>query len=171
MKLVWLFMGFGTFLLAVSLNAELAMFVDLASVLVVAVPTLSLSFAFFGPKAVGSALRWQTNSDEDLETSIEVLRGVQNLARGCGCVGSLLGLVMMLARMDDPAKIGPAMAVALLSVLYGLFIAELLLGPLISRKLLPSAKLGNRAGNPPSSLVTFAIPLVLFAFAVLLSAF
>ena len=37
-----------------------------------------------------------------------------------GFVGTLIGLVQMLHNMADPASIGPAMAVALLSQLYGI---------------------------------------------------
>jgi chemotaxis protein MotA len=36
-----------------------------------------------------------------------------------GMIGTLLGLVMMLGKMNDPGAIGPGMAVALLTTLYG----------------------------------------------------
>jgi len=36
-----------------------------------------------------------------------------------GMIGTLLGLIIMLGNMDDPAAIGPGMAVALLTTLYG----------------------------------------------------
>jgi chemotaxis protein MotA len=39
-------------------------------------------------------------------------------------IGTLIGLVQMLSAMDDPKKIGPAMAVALLTTLYGAVIAN-----------------------------------------------
>ena len=51
-----------------------------------------------------------------------------------GMVGTLLGLVAMLLNLDDADAIGPAMAVALLTTLYGAFIANLIAIP-ISRKL------------------------------------
>jgi chemotaxis protein MotA len=40
-----------------------------------------------------------------------------------GMIGTLLGLVMMLGNMSDPASIGPGMAVALLTTLYGALLA------------------------------------------------
>lgn len=55
-----------------------------------------------------------------------------------GMIGTLLGLVAMLQNMDDPSKIGPGMAVALLTTLYGAMIANLMCSPL-------SDKLGLRA--------------------------
>ncbi|EIC21875.1 flagellar motor component [Thiorhodovibrio frisius] len=41
-----------------------------------------------------------------------------------GMIGTLIGLVQMLSNMDDPKAIGPAMAVALLTTLYGALIAN-----------------------------------------------
>lgn len=52
-----------------------------------------------------------------------------------GMIGTLIGLVKMLANMEDAAAIGPAMAVALLTTLYGSVIANLLFSP-VSNKLL-----------------------------------
>lgn len=52
-----------------------------------------------------------------------------------GMIGTLIGLVKMLANMEDAAAIGPAMAVALLTTLYGSMIANLLFSP-VSNKLL-----------------------------------
>ena len=43
-----------------------------------------------------------------------------------GLIGTLIGLVQMLGKLDDPTAIGPAMAVALLTTLYGSVIANLL---------------------------------------------
>jgi chemotaxis protein MotA len=51
-----------------------------------------------------------------------------------GMIGTLIGLVVMLGHMSDPARIGPGMAVALLTTLYGLVIANVFCLPL-ARKL------------------------------------
>ena len=51
-----------------------------------------------------------------------------------GMIGTLIGLVIMLGGMDNPAKIGPGMAVALLTTLYGLVLANAVCLPL-ARKL------------------------------------
>jgi len=50
-----------------------------------------------------------------------------------GMVATLIGLVMMLRSMDDPAKIGPSMAVALLGTLYGALLANLVCGPMATK--------------------------------------
>ena len=41
-----------------------------------------------------------------------------------GMIGTLIGLVNMLQAMDDPGAIGPAMAVALITTLYGSLLAN-----------------------------------------------
>ena len=45
----------------------------------------------------------------------EVLQGMGAAAPAFGMIGTLIGLVQMLASMEDPSSIGPAMAVALLT--------------------------------------------------------
>ncbi len=57
-----------------------------------------------------------------------------------GMIGTLLGLVAMLQNMDDPSKIGPGMAVALLTTLYGALISNLVCLPMAD-------KLALRAGE------------------------
>jgi chemotaxis protein MotA len=48
-----------------------------------------------------------------------------------GMIGTLVGLVAMLGNMADPKAIGPAMAVALLTTLYGAMIANTIFMPLV----------------------------------------
>lgn len=50
-----------------------------------------------------------------------------------GMIGTLIGLVNMLQKMDDASAIGPAMAVALLTTLYGSLIANWLCNPTASK--------------------------------------
>lgn len=59
-------------------------------------------------------------------------------APAMGMVGTLIGLVQMLQNLDDPTKIGPAMAVALLTTFYGAVIANVICLPI-------AGKLKNRS--------------------------
>ena len=54
-------------------------------------------------------------------------------APAMGMVGTLIGLVQMLQTMDDPASIGPSMAVALLTTLYGAVFAFLVFIPMADK--------------------------------------
>lgn len=64
----------------------------------------------------------------------QIFAAMTDMAPAMGMIGTLIGLVAMLANMDDPKAIGPAMAVALLTTLYGAIIANAMTGP-ISDKL------------------------------------
>ena len=50
-----------------------------------------------------------------------------------GMIGTLVGLVAMLGNMADPKAIGPAMAVALLTTLYGAMLANCIFMPIVSK--------------------------------------
>jgi chemotaxis protein MotA len=56
-----------------------------------------------------------------------------------GMIGTLIGLVNMLAGMSDPSSIGPAMAVALITTLYGAFLANLVFLPIAGKLKIRSA--------------------------------
>lgn len=56
-----------------------------------------------------------------------------DVAPAMGMIGTLIGLVQMLSNMDDPKSIGPAMAVALLTTLYGAMLANMVALPLADK--------------------------------------
>lgn len=56
-----------------------------------------------------------------------------DVAPAMGMIGTLIGLVQMLSAMDDPKAIGPAMAVALLTTLYGAIIANAFATPIADK--------------------------------------
>lgn len=62
-----------------------------------------------------------------------VLRKSAELAPAMGLIGTLIGLVQMLGHLDDPAKIGPGMAVALLTTFYGAVMSTLVFTPLAAK--------------------------------------
>lgn len=67
------------------------------------------------------------------ELGQNVFKGMGDTAPAFGMIGTLIGLVQMLASMEDPSSIGPAMAVALLTTLYGAVIANLICLPLAEK--------------------------------------
>jgi chemotaxis protein MotA len=52
------------------------------------------------------------------------------LAPAFGMIGTLLGLIGMMANLEDTASIGPNMAIALVTTLYGSVFANLILAPI-----------------------------------------
>lgn len=63
----------------------------------------------------------------------QVLDTVGKYAPAFGMIGTLLGLIFMLGNMDDPSAIGPGMAVALITTLYGAMISNIVTGPIGDR--------------------------------------
>ena len=79
----------------------------------------------------------QTVLDTELEAMVDrhisgkkVMDAIGKYAPAFGMIGTLLGLIFMLQNMDDPAAIGPGMAVALITTMYGAMIANIASGPI-----------------------------------------
>lgn len=62
-----------------------------------------------------------------------VWNSMADAAPALGMAGTIMGLVGMFAAMNDPAAIGPSMALALLTTLYGVVLANLVAAPVASR--------------------------------------
>ncbi|MDI6703082.1 MAG: motility protein A [bacterium] len=60
----------------------------------------------------------------------DMLKNMATLAPAFGMIGTLIGLICMLAHMDNPEMIGPSMATALITTMYGSILANLFLLPL-----------------------------------------
>ena len=86
-------------------------------------------------------------TDEELErlrfrllTGPELLRRMRPYPIGFGVLSVFVGIVIMLRNLDDPSAIGPGLALALLTVFYGVLFTYLLILPL-SQKLEARLKL------------------------------
>ena len=62
-----------------------------------------------------------------------VFRAMGESAPAFGMIGTLIGLVQMLSAMGEPSSIGPAMALALLTTLYGAVLANFLFLPIAEK--------------------------------------
>jgi len=68
---------------------------------------------------------------ERLKDASRLMTILGHSAPGLGMIGTVLGLIVMLNNMgDDISSIGPAMAIALLTTLYGVFLSTLIFLPL-----------------------------------------
>ncbi len=63
----------------------------------------------------------------------DVFRKMGTYAPAFGMLGTLIGLVQMLSRLQDPANIGPAMATALLTTFYGSIMATMFFLPIAGK--------------------------------------
>ncbi|MGM0832942.1 MotA/TolQ/ExbB proton channel family protein [Halomonas qinghailakensis] len=67
------------------------------------------------------------------EAGGQVFSALGEVSPAMGMIGTLVGLVQMLSNMGDPSLIGPAMAVALLTTLYGAMIATMIANPIAEK--------------------------------------
>jgi len=67
-----------------------------------------------------------------------IFKAIGDVGPAMGMIGTLIGLVQMLSVMDDPKQIGPAMAVALLTTLYGAILANVIAIPVADKLALRS---------------------------------
>ena len=78
-------------------------------------------------------------------TGVSMFKAIGEAAPAMGMIGTLIGLVQMLANMSDPKAIGPAMAVALLTTLYGAVIANAIALPIAAKlKAINSTEMLNK---------------------------
>jgi len=63
----------------------------------------------------------------------EIFLTMGTFSPALGMIGTLIGLVQMLQTLDDPSKIGPAMAVALLTTFYGSIMANIVCLPIAGK--------------------------------------
>lgn len=67
------------------------------------------------------------------ENGRKIFRAVSDVAPAMGMIGTLIGLVQMLSNMADPKLVGPAMAIALLTTLYGAILANMVAKPIADK--------------------------------------
>lgn len=67
------------------------------------------------------------------ETGKKIFDAIGDVGPAMGMIGTLIGLVQMLANMSDPSTIGPSMAVALLTTLYGAMLGTMVALPIADK--------------------------------------
>lgn len=139
--LIGLVAGFTLVLVAIGNN--LAIFVDIPSLLIVVGGTLAITMVSFPLADVVGFLSYvkhallppQADADREkamreMEKGILMLGRMKTYAQAMGWIGVLLGAVIILKNVDDPATLGPGAALMLLTALYGTIIAFMICWPL-----------------------------------------
>ena len=137
MRWLLFILGLSIFIVGMQWGGSISAFIDEPSLLIVLGPTLLIPSGIHSVGTVINALRngmFATTLDAAETTqSVAALRTMRAVSLSSGVLGVLIGIVQMLADLSDPAKIGPAMAVAILTPFYGVFFGGLFLSPLIHR--------------------------------------
>ena len=122
-------------------------------------------------------LRGNSNlTAEDLFFWVSAFRTTIQCTIAGGFSAAIMGFILMLVNLDDPARIGPAMALALLGMLYALIIAYLLLLPLqtcFEKQMAETLDAEISPANTPLDLLTVAGGVIVGAvtFTLLLASF
>jgi chemotaxis protein MotA len=72
--------------------------------------------------------------DQELSSEVNVWETLGELFPAFGMIGTLVGLIQMLQNLNDPSALGPGMAVAMITTLYGAILANALCIP-VAKKL------------------------------------
>jgi flagellar motor component MotA len=97
----------GAIIAGIVAATPLSTFIDVPSLIIVIVPVLA-------------ALVGKLGLDFYTKPKDEICSVAGNTAMYAGAIGTVIGLVQMLQNLSDPSAIGPAMAVSLLTMFYGM---------------------------------------------------
>ncbi len=93
------------------------------------------------PELVRNILETELSFIEDRHKSNQaVFEFMAAMGPGFGMLGTLIGLINMLANLSDPSSLGPNMAVAIITTLYGSLIANVFCNPIITKLKLRSSE-------------------------------
>lgn len=85
----------------------------------------------YDPKIINDVIfNDMVNLKERHKNGINIMN---DMAEGCpafGMIGTVIGLIVIMANLSDPSKIGPGLAVALVTTLYGSLFANMFFLPL-----------------------------------------
>ena len=86
------------------------------------------------PELVRNILETELSFIEDRHKSNQsVYEFMATMAPSFGMLGTLIGLINMLANLSDPSSLGPNMAVAIITTFYGSLIANVFCNPVVSK--------------------------------------
>ena len=96
--------------------------------------SMRLAVDGFKRESLDSILRDEIKSAErQSETSVNVMNAMATYAPAFGMIGTVIGMILMLQNIDDPASLGAGLSIALITTLYGTLFANMFLGPLAGK--------------------------------------
>lgn len=93
------------------------------------------------PELVRNILETELNFIEERHQEGQgIFETMASLSPAFGMIGTLIGLINMLRRLDDPSSLGPSMSVALVTTFYGSIMANLFFTPMAVKLKYKSSK-------------------------------
>ncbi len=91
---------------------------------------ISLIVNDFSPDEIRHNLTNKINAKQSrMALAVNLFENMSKLCPGVGMIGTLIGLISMMSNLKNPDQIGPGMALAMITTLYGLLIGTVLYGP------------------------------------------
>lgn len=133
-RLIGLQIAVGLFIWMIAASGGLMMYVDLPSLIIVGGVSAGVMLVCFTPAQLWGAVVTLLNAGAGRGAghraeAAAVFGRAYQVVWGVGLVGTLFGLIAMLADLSDPSAIGAGMAVALIMVAYSALLAELIIAP------------------------------------------
>jgi len=97
---------------------------------------LALDITVDGQKAADVKRILETETHNSFDRSmraVQVFETMGNYAPAMGLIGTLIGLIQMLSSLQDVARVGPAMALALVTTFYGAMLANIIFLPVAGK--------------------------------------
>ena len=162
---------------AIMFGGSVLNFIDFPSLTLVLSLTLGVTLWSCSMQDISMALRAAlfggSLEESDAVRGQAVFNRAADGAVASGMLGTLIGLVQMLRHLDDPTVIGPAMAVALLTLLYGVLLGELCLrsmGADLAGRCAVSVPRRDRRGSISIYATMMSLMVLLTAFFVMMLA-
>ena len=170
--------GIGLLIAGMADGGPIGGFINMPSVLIVLGTAIAFTLSFHTWSDVKDAFSAGFKSEalppDQARKHVTVMSTARLVTGASGVVGTMIGLVQMLQSLEDPKHVGPAMAVAFLTLLYAVILSEFLLAPMMNRIRLKTltAEAGEVPLKPamvsvvtvPLAMITLCSILALFAF-------
>ena len=117
----------------IALGSSATNLIDAPSAIIVLGSSVGGLLASFGrdfPRACRTLFR-RAPSAGQLRLAVAVFDRGKSFVIAGSTIGTFIGLVIILKNLDDPTAIGPVLALAFLTMVYGLFLAYGVLAPLV----------------------------------------
>ena len=119
--------------LAMILTGCVACFFDIGSLVMVLISAIIMILANYSIADIGKyfalGYRKEAVMPSELKDGILFFKSFQKYLAIAGGIGFFMGLIAMLATLDDPEKIGRGLALALITVLYAMFFSMIITVP------------------------------------------
>ncbi len=114
----------------------IVLFINIPSAIIVVCPALALILAAYGGKGLGLVFKAPFSRNmikENIKNSVNVYKDLKLYLIVWGWVGMLMGLILIGANLEDLEALGPGLALAMMTVLYGYILAYVICYPIQRR--------------------------------------